>query len=894
MKKVHPSTSTLILINRASQKSFCLIVLTLIFLCSPTTTYGQNQNFLSDLSSSITSLPELPSVNERTKSLGYAGMIGGLHNGVIIAAGGANFPDKLPWEGGKKVWSDAIFLLENGVWRQSNLKLPTTLAYSANVQTPYGIISIGGNNEEKTVDSVFLLKYNDDIKDVEITSYPQLPQPLANMSACFVDNVIYVAGGNDGERSFNSLYKLDLGKIDKWEKLNDFPGGPRSFHNVVAQNTPHSKKIFVIGGRNQTKGQESHIHNTYITYDLKSGEWDKQNTIIVNGEARKIMGASATAEGSMGILVYGGDDGKVFLELEKLESEINSGQNDSIAQKRIIKKNKILNNHSGFSNEILAFNTITEKWFVYGTSKTSLPVTSLSFSDKDSFYIISGETSPGIRTAESSKITLLTDNHSFGFWNYVVLIAYLLITILIGLYFANKQRSTADYFSGGGRVPSWAAGISLFGTLLSALTFMAIPAKSFLTDWSYFFLNITAVLIVPVIVFIFIPYFNKLNITTAYEFLENRFNYLARVLGSLSFILFQLGRIGIVLLLPSLAIAIVTGISVEASILIMGILCILYTTFGGIEAVIWTDVLQVIVLMGGSILAIFYLLAQLDMDMGEVYDFAYNHNKFNIMNFDFKFTESTFWVVFLGGLASALITQSTDQTVVQRYLTSSSVKGAQKVSYVNAILSLPATFIFFGIGTLLFVFYSKMPAKLPMELSNNDSIFPLYIVNELPIGISGLLIAAVFSAAMSSISSSLNSVSTAFCNDFYKHFKPNTPDLKLLKIARITTLVIGFLGIILALWMAKSEIKSLWDQFLLFIGLLTAGLGGMFLLGVLTKKANAKGTLLGVLTSTLLLYYLSTATDIHILMYSFIGLVTCYLSGYIFSLIFTDKKRHTN
>jgi Na+/proline symporter len=216
-----------------------------------------------------------------------------------------------------------------------------------------------------------------------------------------------------------------------------------------------------------------------------------------------------------------------------------------------------------------------------------------SFKYDDEFFIISGEVSPGIRTPKVQKFTIAEAAEPFGAINYTVLTLYLLISLGIGVYFMRKQKSTDDYFVGGGRISWWASGLSVFGTLLSAITFMAIPTKAFITDWSFFFLNITAILITPLIAFIFIPFFNKLKIRTAYEYLENRFNYLVRAFGSLSFILFQLGRIGIVLLLPSLAISIVTGIPVETSILIMGLLCILYTTFGGIEAVIWTDVLQV-------------------------------------------------------------------------------------------------------------------------------------------------------------------------------------------------------------------------------------------------------------------------------------------------------------
>jgi SSS family transporter len=568
-----------------------------------------------------------------------------------------------------------------------------------------------------------------------------------------------------------------------------------------------------------------------------------------------------------------------------------AAQNDTIANNLKRRRDNILNNHPGFSKDILAYNTITKKWFVYESIKTNIPVTALAFKENDDFIIVSGEVSPGLRTPKVQKIKIADAAHPFGIVNYSILVLYLLVSVLIGLYFARKQKSTEDYFTGGGRIPWWASGLSVFGTLLSAITFMAIPAKAFVTDWSFFFLNITAILITPLIAFVFIPFFNKLKIKTAYEYLEDRFNYAARAFGSLSFILFQLGRIGIVLLLPSLAISIVTGIPVETSILIMGVLCIFYTTFGGIEAVIWTDVMQVIVLLGGSILAVIWIMLHTETSFGDMITYASDRNKFNIANLEFNFTASTFWVVFIGGLASAMVTQGTDQTIVQRYLTSSSVKDSQKTLYTNAVLTLPATIIFFGIGTLLFMFYSEMPNKLSPAISNNDSIFPWYIVRELPIGVSGLLVAGIFSAAMSSISSSLNSVSTAYCNDFHSHFRPNVTDKRLLKIARVATIVTGVLGLLLALWMASSNIKSLWDQFYRFLGLFTGGLGGMFLLGMLTKKANATGTLLGLVISAILIWYISVFTEINFLMYSFFGVASCFGFGYIFSLVFPVKGK---
>jgi len=852
----------------------------------------------------ITDLPSLPAAQEGQPALGFAGMVGGAHNGAILAAGGANFPNGLPWKGGKKVYSDAIYVLVDDKWSVSDQTLPSPLAYGASVSIPEGILVVGGEDGTTTSKQVLVLEYNAVSKDVEITEYPSLPEPLAYTAAAVEEGYVYVAGGKNSEKSANSFYRMRLNNPREWEKLSDFPGPPRALHAIAVQETKDSRKLFVIGGRNQTAGEKSEILTNYLSYDLKDGLWKDEGEIAINGKPRVLMGSSAESIGSMAIMIYGGSDEVLFDQLEgfalRLEQlalpledqgpQSGTEKRDSLITELTEKRDALLNTHPGFSKEILGYNSITKKWYVYETLADKIPVTALSFKKNDDFFIVSGEVSPGIRTPEIREYAIADATKPFGFVNYTVLALYLMISLLIGVYFARKQKSTEDYFVGGGRIPWWASGLSVFGTLLSAITFMAIPAKAFITDWSFFFLNITAILITPVIAFIFIPFFNKLHIRTAYEYLEDRFNYAARAFGSLSFILFQLGRIGIVLLLPSLAISIVTGIPVETSIMIMGVLCILYTTFGGIEAVIWTDVLQVIVLLGGSILAVVWILMHTETSFGEMITYASERDKFNIANMDFDFTESTFWVVFIGGLASAMVTQGTDQTIVQRYLTSSSVKDSQKTLYTNAVLTLPATIIFFGIGTLLFIFYTEMPNALSPAISNNDSIFPWYIVHELPLGVSGLLVAGIFSAAMSSISSSLNSVSTAYCNDFHQHFRPKTLDTKLLRIARVVTILTGIFGILLALWMANSNIKSLWDQFYRYLGLFTGGLGGMFLLGMLTKKANATGTLLGLVASAILIWYISVFTDISFLMYAFFGVASCFGFGYAFSLIFKDKS----
>ena len=837
-----------------------------------------------------TDFPSIPALEKESIPLGYAGMMGGAIQDLLIAAGGANFPNGLPWEGGKKEYYNTLYLFKNGQWEVATQTLPIPLAYGASAQIPEGLLLIGGENENYTSDQVFLISQKNNLSPLEISNFPSLPEPLAYLTASVEGSFVYISGGKNKQHSVNSFYRLDLRHKKEWEKLKDFPGPPRALHTATIQETKDAKKLFLIGGRNQTKGKKSITLSDYLSYDLNRKTWSEEGNLLIEGKPQVVMGASSTQAGSMHLVVFGGSDEVLFDTLETIALELDQNPKDSIRLKLIKKRNAILTQHPGFSKHLYAYNTFTKKWFLYDSLQTQLPVTALSFKNGEEFYIVSGEISPGIRTPQVRKFQLTQSLNSFGTLNYSILISYLLITLIIGAYFTRKQKSTEDYFVGGGRIPWWASGLSVFGTLLSAITFMAIPAKAFTTDWSFFFLNMTAIIITPIIAYVFIPYFNKLQIRTAYEFLEDRFNYFARAFGSLSFILFQLGRIGIVLLLPALAISIVSGIPVTTSILLMGILCVLYTAFGGIEAVIWTDVIQVVVLMGGSLLAIFWIVFHTETSVTEMIDFASEQNKFNLMNMELNFTESTFWVVFIGGLASAMITQGTDQTIVQRYLTSKSLKNSRKTLYTNALLTLPATIIFFGIGTLLFIFYSETPDRLTPFISNNDAIFPWYIVNELPAGLSGLLVAGIFASAMSSISSSLNSVATAYCNDFHLHFNASIKDEKLLKIARVSTLLTGLVGVLLALWMAHSNIKSLWDQFYRYLGLFSGGLGGMFLLGMLTKKANAKGTLIGLVSSAVLIWYISSYTEISFLMYAFFGVTSCFVFGYFFSLVLKDKK----
>lgn len=481
--------------------------------------------------------------------------------------------------------------------------------------------------------------------------------------------------------------------------------------------------------------------------------------------------------------------------------------------------------------------------------------------------------------------------NSFGIINYSVVAAYFLMLLWIGYFFSKRQKSTDDYFKGQGRIPWWAAGISIFGTLLSAITFMAIPAKAYDTDWAYFLYSLTVILLIPLIACVFIPFYSRLNITSVYEYLERRFNVLARILGSVSFIIFQVGRIAVVLLLPSIAISTVTGIEVMTCILAIGMISVAYTLMGGIEAVIWTDVMQVVVLLGGAILAIVMISSSVDGGLPEMARIASADQKFNVLNFNFDFSEPTFWVVVIGGIGANMISYGTDQTVVQRYMTSTSLENSKKTFYLNAAVILPTQLIFFALGTSLYVFYKLNPANLSDSMANNDAILPWYIVSELPVGVSGLLIAGILSAAMSSLSSSINSSATAYVTDVHRKLKPGMENRDLLMVARVTSLIIGIIGTAFAAWMALSDIKSLWDEFIKVLGLFAGGLGGLFLLGVATTRPSGAAAIAGLILSGIVQWLITINSELHSLMYAATGITSCFLFGYLVSFVLPANNK---
>jgi SSS family transporter len=524
-----------------------------------------------------------------------------------------------------------------------------------------------------------------------------------------------------------------------------------------------------------------------------------------------------------------------------------------------------------------------------GAIEGASPVTTTAAILDGEVFIPTGEMSPGVRTPQVLRAKLGKDA-SFGTLNYVILFVYLIAMLINGWMFSKKMKNTDDFFKAGGRIPWWAAGLSIFGTQLSAITFIAIPAKTFATDWRYLIGNLSIVLVAPFIVYLFLPFYRRLNVTTAYEYLEQRFNRTARTFGSILFICMQFGRIAVVLLIPSLALATVTGMGVEVCILLMGLLCVVYTALGGMEAVIWTDVVQVVVLLGGALVALFLIPLEIQGGWNTMIDVAEHGDKFRVLDFHLSLTDATFIALLLGATGGNIISYGTDQAVIQRYLTTPDEKSAARGIWTNAILAVPASILFFGIGSALFAYYSTNPESANIALAKPDAVFPFFIISTLPAGIAGLVIAAVFAASMSSLDSSMNSVSAAVTTDFYRRSNPERSEAQCLRVARITTVIVGLAGTGFAIWMANSDIKSLWDVFAKLLGLFGGGLAGLFLLGMFTTRATAPGAIIGLIASAILQGVLQANSNIHAWLFSFTGMVCCLVVGWLASLAFPSDK----
>lgn len=808
-------------------------------------------------------LADLPPVGNQTDALGVAGPYVGVHNDALIVAGGANFPK--PYWGEDKVWHDDIWVLErSGEWTKGG-SLPLPLGYGASVSLPDGVVCMGGNDAAQTYTDVFILKWDPSSKSISQESLPSLPKRLAFSMAATIGNKVYVAGGTETNAlssALNNLWMLDMDNLATgWQVLPSWPGPARGLNLVTAQHNGREEQIFMFSGRLEKENGELEFLKDAYAYSPRSNEWKQ----LADSPAC-LMAGEAFPVGENHIFVVGGADGSLFHQADDLKDD-----------------------HPGFPKKAWAYNALTDTWQEGGDIPQNHVTTQVA-KWGDDYIIASGEIRPRVRTPNIWKVSTPFASSSFGTLNWITLIVYMCALILIGYYCARTTKTTDDFYLGGRSIPWWAAGMSIFGTTLSAITYLALPARVYGTSWSAILLNAGIIIVAPLIVYIYIPRLRQLNAVTAYQFLEDRFDLGLRLFGSASFIVFQLFRMGIVVFLPALALSAVTGFNLTLCIVLMGLIATVYTAFGGIKAVIWTDVIQVVVLIGGALLALGLIVTQLDGGFSALVSLGKESGKFEMPAIEWSWATDSFMVLILGAIFSnALVPYTSDQAVVQRYLTTSTEKEAQKAVWTNALLAIPASFIFSLMGIALFVFYKTNPDLLG-PLQKNDQILPWFVANQMPAGLAGLVIAGVFAAAMSSLDSSMHSICTAVSNDFIKRFRDHWSDKDQLIFARKLVGFLGILGTVFALVLSSMDTGHIFDLLVSILGLIGSPLAGLFLLGLFIKRASHIHAWMGVSCSLLAILYSKYFTDLNGLLYGLVGIGVCVGIGFLTSLIIPQKQ----
>ncbi|ROU08851.1 sodium:solute symporter [Lysobacter enzymogenes] len=472
--------------------------------------------------------------------------------------------------------------------------------------------------------------------------------------------------------------------------------------------------------------------------------------------------------------------------------------------------------------------------------------------------------------------------------DWVVIVVYLAGMIGIGLYFylREKRGTTDSFFVGGRSIPFWAAGISLYAANTSSISFIAIPAKAFETNWQYMANNIIAVGGLVFVAIWIVPLLRRLDLMSVFSYLETRFHPAIRMLASALCVFVQIGsRMSVILFLPALAIATITGISVFWSVLLMGGFTIVYTAMGGMKAVIWTDFVQVIVKMGGAIFAIGFMIWGLRGGFGQFWSTAMAEGKMHTFDFSFDLTKATVWGFLFLVLFEVVLTFPKDQVLMQRTLSTSSAREAGRSIWAFAAIMIPGGIVFYTIGTAMFVYYREHPERMN-PLLPIDATFPMFIAAELPVGVTGLIIAGIFAAAMATLSGIMNSVATLISVDFYeKLHKGHTPQQSV-RFAELMTVVVGLIGIGAALLLSKFDIHSLFDVSIELAGLLGGGFAGAYTLGMFTRRANWQGVAIGIGASIVLTLGIWTLRAVHPYYYLAISIALCIAIGYVASLFF--------
>lgn len=490
----------------------------------------------------------------------------------------------------------------------------------------------------------------------------------------------------------------------------------------------------------------------------------------------------------------------------------------------------------------------------------------------------------------------------------IVFLIYALGVVLFGSSFYAKNKSADAYTTGGGNLPAWVVGMSIFATFVSSISFLALPGNAYQSNWNGFVFSLSIPIAAIMAVAFFVPLYRKISSPSAYAFLEERFGPWARIYVSGCYLLTQVARMGAILYLLALPMNALFGWNISLIIIITGLCVLLYSMLGGIQAVIWTDAIQGIVLIAGALTCLLVLLFSMPEGPMQTIEIASTHNKFNLGSFRLNFSESTFWMMLIYGLFINLQNYGIDQNYVQRYKTTKTLKEARQSTLFGGLLYVPVSLLFFFIGTALFAYYQVNMDLLPPELQSMemaDRIFPYFIVNGLPQGLTGLLIASIFAAGMSTVSTSLNSTATVIYTDYYQRYfqkgqyEPNAQSMQVLYTASV---VMAILGVSTAL--AMTGVTSALDAWWALSSIFSGGMLGLFLLGYFSRNVRNIEAAIGVAVGVLLIAWITLSpvyftegvwvsfrSTLHTNLAVVIGTTAIFLTGFLLYKLFGSKRK---
>ena len=470
------------------------------------------------------------------------------------------------------------------------------------------------------------------------------------------------------------------------------------------------------------------------------------------------------------------------------------------------------------------------------------------------------------------------------------IIIFLLFTggvVAFGCSFFKKKGTSEEFTSAGRSLPGWVVGMSIFATYVSSISYLGYPGKAFSGDWNAFVFSLSIPIASYFAARYFVPFYRSQDSISAYSFLENRFGPWARIYASSCYLLTQIARTGSILYLLALPMNVLLGWHIQTIIVVTSVAIVLYSMLGGMKAVIWTEAIQGIILIGGALVCMFILLFDMPGGPAQTFSIAMEDGKFSMGSFGSSLSESTFWVCLIYGVFTNLQNYGIDQSYVQRYHTAKSEKEAKFSALFGGYLFIPVSAVFFMIGTGLYAFYKVHPGVLPDGVGA-DYVFPFFIVNELPVGLTGLLIASIFAAGMSTIATSVTSSSTIILTDYYQRFRKHAGNRERMLVLKLSSVGVGVAGILVAF--AFMSVQSALDAWWALASIFSGGMLGLFLLGYISRKARKFDAVLGVVCGVILVCWIVISPFVHANLAIVFGTLLIFLVGFLSANLFNKRR----